>query len=103
MPVSTRSRTNLRANESELRTEISHEDHPRSGEPMVEIGVPEDRNAERNAQDIRDVPISNIPIGSHFETAPPFTLLQQHMDVSEFRELVYKLSDNQDLDSSYVQ
>ena len=70
---------------------------------MVEIGVPEDRNTERNAQDIRDVPISNIPIGSHFETAPPFMLPQQHMDVSEFRELVYKLSDNQASMMEYLQ
>jgi hypothetical protein len=41
------------------------------------------------------VPIPNEPVGLNSGSAPPLTLPQQHMDVSELRELVSKLSDNQ--------
>ena len=103
MPVSTRSRANSRANESELRAEISHGNPPQDGLSTVEVRALEDQNAPRNISDIGDVPIPNVPIGLPLGSAPPLMLLQQHMDVSELRELVYKLSDNQASMLDYLQ
>ena len=44
---------------------------------------------------IGNVPISNPLRGSEPNTAPDLTLPQQHMEVSELRKLVEKLSSNQ--------
>ena len=57
----------------------------------------------RNTHDISDVPIPNVSIGLPLGVAPSPTLLQQHMDVSELRELVHKLSDNQASMMDYIQ
>ena len=91
MSVSMRLQANLRTNEPDLRAETLHED-PYQGElPTLEIGVQEDQNITRNTHDISDVPIPNVPIGLPLGVAPSPTLLQQHMDVTELRELVYNL------------
>ena len=47
--------------------------------------------------------MSNEPVGLYLDSAPPLTLLQQHMDVSELRELFYKLSENQASMMNYLQ
>ena len=94
---------NSRANESELRAEISHGNPPQDELSTVEVRAFEDRNAPRNISDIGDVPIPNVPIDLPLGSAPPLTLPQQHIDVSELRELVYKLSDNQVSMMDYLQ
>ena len=77
---------------------------PHQGElPTVEIGVQEVWNVTRNAHDISDVPIPNVPIGLPLGIAPSPTLLQQYMDVSELRKFVYKFSDNQASMMDYIQ
>ena len=95
MPVSTRSRANLRDDEQDLRAQTSHEGSPQRVLPTIRIGALSDRNVPRGDSDIGDVPIPNEPVGLNSGSAPPLTLPQQHMDVSELRELVSKLSDNQ--------
>jgi hypothetical protein len=103
MPVNTRNRRYLGANESRLRNEITHVEQVPNEQPVVEIRAPENRNVARNSVDIGDVPIPNDPNGLPLETAPTLTLLQQHMDVSELREMVLKLSDNQASMMDYLQ
>ena len=103
MPVNTRNRRYLGANESRLRNEITHVEQVPNEQPVVEIRAPENRNVARNSVDIGDVPIPNDPNGLPLETAPTLTLLQQHMDVLELRELVLKLSDNQASMMDYLQ
>ena len=95
MPVSTRSRANLRDDEQDLRAQTSHEGSTQGVLPTIIIGALSDRNVPRSDSDIGDVPIPNESVGLNSGSDPPLTLLQQHMDVSELRELVSKLSDNQ--------
>ena len=95
MPVSTRSRANLRDDEQDLRAQTSHEGSPQGILPTIRIGALSDQNVLRSNNDISDVPISNEPVDLNLGYAPPLMLLQQHMDVSELRGLVSKLSDNQ--------
>ena len=45
----------------------------------------------------------NESVGLNSGSDPPLTLLQQHMDVSELRELVSKLSDNQESMMDFLQ
>ena len=95
MPVSTRSQANLRDDEQDLRAQNSHEGSPQGLLPTIRIGALSDRNVPRSDNDIGDVPIPNEPVGLNPGSAPPLMLPQQHMDVSELRELVSKLYDNQ--------
>ena len=95
MPVSTRSQANLRDDKQDLRAQTSHEGPSQGLLPTIRIGAFSDQNVLRSDNDIGDVPIPNEPIGLNPGSAPPLMLLQQHMDVSELRELVSKLSDNQ--------
>ena len=95
MPVSTRSRANLRDDEHDLRAQTSHEGSPQGVLPTIRIGALSDQTVPRSNNDIGDVSIPNEPVGLNLGSAPPRTLLQQHMDVSELRELVSKLYDNQ--------
>ena len=95
MPVSTRSRANLRDNEQDLRAQTSHKGSPQGELPTIRIRALSNENVPRSDNDIGDVPIPNEPVGLNLGSAPPLMLLKQHMDVSELRELVYKLSGNQ--------
>ena len=95
MPVSMRLQVNLCTNKPDLRAETLHKDPHQVGLPTVEIGVQEDWNITRNTHDTNDMPIPNVPIGLPLGVAPSPTLLQQHKDVSELREQLSKLSDNQ--------
>ena len=95
MPVSTRSRANLRDKERDLRAKTSHERPTQERLSTVEVRAFSDQTVPRSNNDIGDVPIPNEPVGLNLGSAPPLTLLQQHMDVSELMELVFKLSDNQ--------
>ena len=95
MPVSTRSQANLRDDEQDLSTLIPHEGSPQGLLPVIRIGALSNQNVPRNNNDIGDVPIPNEPVGLNLGSAPPLILLQQHMDVSELKELVSKLFDNQ--------
>ena len=95
MPVSTRSQANLLDDKQDSRAQTSHERPTQGGLPMIGIGALSNQNIPRSNNDIGDVPIPNEPVGLNSGSAPPLTLLQQHMDVSELRELVSKLSDNQ--------
>ena len=95
MSVSTRSQANLRDKEQDLRAQTSHEGPPQGVLPTIRIGALSNQNVPRSDNDIGDVPIPNESVGLNPGSAPPLTLLQQHMDVSELRELVSKLSDNQ--------
>ena len=103
MPVSTRSWANLWDNEQDLRAQTSHEGPTQGVIPTIGFGALSDWNVLRSNNDIGDVPIPNEPIGLNLGSAPPLTLLQQHMDVSELRELVSKLSDNQASMMDYLQ
>ena len=94
MPVSTRSRANLQDDKQDLRAQTSHRS-PQGLLPTIKIGALSDRNIPRSDNDIGDVPIPNESVGLNPGSAPPLMLPQQHMDVSELRELVSKLSDNQ--------
>ena len=95
MPVSTRSQANLRDNKQDLRAQTSHERPPQERLSTVEVRAFSDQTVPRNDNDIGDVPIPNEPVGFNLGSAPPLMLPQQHMDVSELRELVPKFSDNQ--------
>ena len=95
MPVSTRSQANLQDNEHDLRAQTSHKGPPQGGIYIIRIESLSDQKVVRSNNDIGDVPIPNEPVGLNLGSAPPLMLLQQHMDVSELRELVSKLSDNQ--------
>ena len=95
MPVSTRSWANSQDNEQKLRAQTSCKRLPQVEIPMLEIWASNNWKMPRNISDIGDVPISNESVGLNSGSAPPLTLLQQHMDVLELRELVSKLSDNQ--------
>ena len=95
MPVSTRSQANLQENKQDLRAQTSHKGSTQGVLPIIRIGAFNNQNVLRSNNDIGDVPIPNESVGLNPGSAPPLMLLQQHMDVSELRELVSKLSDNQ--------
>ena len=95
MPVSTRSQANLRDEKQDLRAKTPQEGSTQGVIPTIRIGALSDRNVPRSDNDIGDVPIPNEPVDLNLGSAPPLMLLQQHMDVSELRKLVSKLSDNQ--------
>ena len=60
MPVSTRSRANLRDDEQDLRAQTSHEGSPQRVLPTIRIGALSDRNVPRSDSDIGDVPIRRL-------------------------------------------
>ena len=103
MPVSTRSRANLQDKEQDLRAQTSHKGSPQGELPTIRIRALNKQNIPINTSDIGGVPISNEPVGLNLGSAPPLTLLQQHVDVSELKELVLKLSDNQASMMDYLQ
>ena len=71
MPVSTRSRANLRDDEQDLRAQTSHERPPQGVLPTIRIGALSNQNILRSNNDIGDVPIPNEPVGLNPGSAPP--------------------------------
>ena len=69
MPVSTRSRANLRDDEQDLRAQTSHEGSPQRVLPTIRIGALSDRNVPRSDSDIGDVPIPNESVESTSTTS----------------------------------
>ena len=69
MPVSTRSRANLRDEERDLRAQTSHEGPPQGVLPTIRIEAISDQNVLRSDNDIGDVPIPNKPVDLNLGSA----------------------------------
>ena len=66
-----------------------------SGLSTVEDSALNSQNEVRGVSSIGSDPISNIRDDTEESTVPPLTLLQQHMEGPNLRELIGQLSDNQ--------
>ena len=90
-----RIRTRSRSNGKRSEVQTSNTENTQLEVPTVEVSGQNTQNLVRDSLVNRN---DSIPINqSHSASVPtdPNTLPQQHMDASELRELIYKLSDNQ--------
>jgi len=95
MPVTTcsRERTSVTRDAGELEHIVSESSH--SGPYTTEESALNSHHKARSNVSIGNEPISNIRADSHGSAAPTLTLLQQHMEGPDLRELIGQLSDNQ--------
>ena len=103
MPMSTRSRRCLIANEEPDQAESTGLEPLHLGLSTIENSALNSQNEARDAPVIGNVPISNSLGSSEPVTAPSLTLLQQHMEVSELRKLVEQLSNTQSSMMDFLQ
>ena len=95
MPVTTCSHecTSVTRDTEELEHIVSESSH--SVPYITEKSALNSHHEARSNVSIGNEPISNIRDDTEESTVPPLTLLQQHMEGPNLRELIGQLSDNQ--------